>query len=368
MDASVEFESAMAGVAKTTDLSKAELAQMGQQIKELSTEIPITTTEFAGIVEIAGQLGIAKENLVEFATVMANLGVATNLTSEEAATMLAQFANITQMDTTAYSNLGSAVVALGNNFATNERVIVEMTQRIASAGEIAGMTEADMLGLSAAVTSMGIQAENGGTQMSKLISEIQKAVETGDKLDKFASIAGMSAGEFASAWGVDATEALIKFISGLNDVERNGKSAIVLLKELKLNETRLQTMMLSLAGAGTLLGDAVSKSNDAWAENTALTNEAATRYATTESKVTMMRNAYNNLSIAIGDKLGPVIREGTDLLTKFAEHMQKGIEEGELMVPVMVGAATAVGVLVAAFAAFTIVDKMRKVLKNSWQS
>ena len=95
VDASVSFESAMAGVAKTTDLSDTELAQMGQSIKDLTTQIPITATEFAGIVEIAGQLGIQKDKLLEFSTVMANLGVATNLTSEQAATMLAQFANIT---------------------------------------------------------------------------------------------------------------------------------------------------------------------------------------------------------------------------------------------------------------------------------
>ena len=359
VDASIEFESAMAGVAKTTDLSQGELSQMGKQIRELSTEIPITTTEFSGIVEIAGQLGIAKESLLDFSKVMANLGVATNLTSEEAATMLAQFANITQMDPSAYSNLGSAVVALGNSFATNERSIVEMTQRIAAAGTIAGMSEADMLGLSAAVTSMGISADNGGTQMGKLTSMIQRAVETGDKLDQFASIAGMSAEDFATAWGNDATSALIKFITGLNDVERNGKSAIVLLGELKINEARMQTMMLSLAGAGTLLSDAVNVSNEAWAENTALTKEAATRYATTESKLAMMRNAYNNLSIAIGDKLSPIIRAGADTLTSFAEKLEEMVESSDLLVPALVGAATAVGVLVAAFAAYTIIDKVR---------
>lgn len=113
VEASIQFESAMAGVKKTTDLSEEELSAMGNTFQKLSLEIPITANELAGIAESAGQLGIQKESITGFTQTMANLGVATNLTSEEAATLLARFANVTGMEPDKYENLGSTVVALG---------------------------------------------------------------------------------------------------------------------------------------------------------------------------------------------------------------------------------------------------------------
>lgn len=364
VEAAIEFESAMAGVAKTTDLTDAELSDMGAQIKEISTRIPIATGEFAGLVEVAGQLGIQKESLVDFAEVMANLGVATNMTGEEAAQMLAQFANITKMDAGDYSRLGSSIVALGNNTATTESKITEMAQRIAAAGSIAGMSEADMLGLSAAVTSLGIEAATGGTNMGKLISMIHAAVENGgDKLETFASVAGMSAAQFAEAWRDDAAGALNAFIVGLNDTERNGKSAISILTGLKINQAQLQTMTLSLAGSGNLLSNSLAISNKAWKENSALTKEAETRYETTESQIEMMKNSFHNLSITIGSKFTPVVREGAGFLTNLANKLNDACEQSDLLVPILTTLTAAVAAFTAAMALYVLITRFSSQLQ-----
>ena len=57
--------------------------------------------------------------------------------------------------------------------------------------------------------------------MSTLINTLYKATETGDKLEDFAAVAGMTADEFKQAWGEDAAGAMTAFITGLNDTERN---------------------------------------------------------------------------------------------------------------------------------------------------
>ena len=130
--ASMDFESAITGVAKTTDLTDEELAAMSDSIKALSTEIPATTEEIAAVAEAAGQLGIQKDALLDFTEIMTMLGTATNMTADEAATALARFANITGMATDNYGRLGSVIVDLGNNFATTESEIVAMGTRLAS--------------------------------------------------------------------------------------------------------------------------------------------------------------------------------------------------------------------------------------------
>lgn len=354
--AAIEFESAVTGVYKTVDGTEEQLAEISGDIKEMSLVIPSSTTEIAGVAESAGQLGIATENITDFTEVMINLGESTNLSSEQAASSLAKFSNITNMSADNYENLGSAIVALGNNFATTEADIVEMSTRMASAGTLAGMSESDILGLSAAMSSVGIEAEAGGSAMSKLMTDIQVAVETGNSsLEDFASVAGVSCEQFADMFEHRAVDALYSFIDGLNDVERNGETATVILENMGISEVRLSNAVKSLANNSSGLAAAVSLAGEAWEENTALANEANTRYGTLESRLTMTQNAANNLKIAIGDTLTPTIGAfadmGTSALTWMTDFAEKHPVVVEGITGITVAGAGFIGTVTVAAAA-----------------
>lgn len=354
-EAAIEFESAMAGVSKTSDMSNEELAAMADEFQRMSTNIPVSANELASIAETAGQLGVAKDDLASFTEVMAKLSTATTMSAEEGATMLAQLANITQMDPKDYERLASTVVDLGNNFATTEQKILDMSQGMAAAANLAGMSEADITGLSAAISSLGIESQAGATSASKLITELDKAVQTGDNLSEFARVAGMTGADFAKAWGEDAAGALALFITGLNDTERNGKSATLILEELGITEVRMQRMMLSLAGSGDLLNRALETSNQAWRDNTALQVEADKRYQTTESKIKMARNAFENLKVTIGEQLTPVIGQLADafnrIISGITEWMEKNPELTQAIltgIGIFAAGAAGIGVYTAA--------------------
>ena len=278
---------------------------------------------------------------------MAQLGVTTNLSANEAATALAKFANITKMSESEYSNLGSSIVALGNNFATTEADIVAMATRLASTGEVVGLTEPQILAVATALSSVGIEAEAGGSAFSKLLKTIQTEVETGSKkVDSFAKIAGMSAKEFASAWRKDAVGAVAEFINGLGKLEGSGISAVSVLDALGLTEVRLSNAVLALASSEGILTDALDLSNSAWAENTALAEEAAVRFETTESKLQLLSNAFENLKITVGDELvgqfGGAIDGLTDLTQAADEYVKKN--------PEIVTALTALSAGIGSFA------------------
>ncbi len=328
--AAITFESAMAGVDKTSDLTRSELQAMADEFQRMSTVIPVSANELAEIAEAAGQLGVAKENIASFTEVMAKLSTATTMTAEEGAMLLAQFANITQMDPSNYERLASATVDLGNNFATTEQKIIDMAQGMAASASLAGMSEADILGLSAAISSLGIEAQAGSSSASKLITELDKAVKTGNGIQEFGRIAGMAGSDFAKAWGEDAANALARFITGLNDIERHGKSATVILEEMGISEVRLQRMLLSLANSGDLMNRAIETSNQAWRDNTALQDEANKRYGTTESKVELAKNAFENLKVTLGEHLTPVIgdvaQKITDVVTGITNWMEANPE------------------------------------------
>ena len=357
-EASMEFESALTGVDKTTNLTASELAEMSASVKDLALDIPVTTDEMLAIGEVAGQLGIAKGNILDFATTMSMLSTATTMAADEGATMLAQFANITQMDQTQYDELASAIVALGNSYATTEQKITEMSQGIAASASLAGMSEADMLGLSAAVSSLGIETQMGSTAVSKLISMLMTAVETGDGLEDLAYVAGMSADQFAEAWGNNAVGALESFVVGLSDTERLGQSAIVTLTDLGVTETRMQRTILSLSNSGDLLTRTIATANQAWDENIALSEEAAKRYATTASQQVMMQNSFNNLRIAIGDNYTPALKELYGVTNDVLAGVTDFVEANPGLVKAVTATVGVIGLVTAALAAYTVAAKV----------
>lgn len=357
--ASMDFESAMTGVAKTTDLTDDELSTMSDAIKEMSTEIPATTEELAAIAESAGQLGIHKESLLDFTEIMAMLGTSTNMTADEAATSLSRLANITGMSQEDFDRLGATIVDLGNNLATTEKEIVDMSMRIAGAGAQVGMTEAEIMSFSGALSSVGIEAEAGGSAFSTLISNMSLAVQQGgDGLEQFADVAGMSAAEFAAAFEEDAAGAIIQFIQGLGNMESEGRSAIAVLDDMGLSDIRMRDALLRAAGASDVFTNALQIGSNAWDENTALVNEASKRYATTQSQLTMMQNAYKNLKVAIGDAYTPALQKAYSVGTQVLNAVSQFIKQNPALVNAITAFVGVLGLVVAALAAYTVGAKV----------
>lgn len=313
--AAIDFESAFAGVRKTVDASEADLGRLSAGIRQMALEIPASAEEIAAVAEAAGQLGIKTENILGFTRTMIDLGEATNLTADQAATLLARFANVTGLPQEEFDRLGSTIVSLGNNFATTEAEIVEMGQRLAAAGSIAGLSAPEIMGFAAALTSVGVNAEAGGTAFSKLFAQINSSVMMGgSQLEKFAEVAGMSAQQFATAYRDDAAGAITTFIEGLKGIMDSGGNVYATLSDLEVQEIRMLNAMLSAAGAGDLLSGAIDNANRSFEENTALTREAEQRYATTASQLKMLWNSVKELGYQFGELMLPALRSVVDSL------------------------------------------------------
>lgn len=358
--AASDFDSAFTGVKKTVDevvdangnviLSYDELAK---GIRNMAKEIPASTTEISAVAEAAGQLGIKSENVLEFTRTMIDMGQATNLSSEEAASSLAQLANITQMPQDKFDELGSSVVALGNNLATTEADIVAMSLRLAGSAKQAGLSEDQILALAAAMSSVGINAEAGGGSMSRVMQKINSDVLSGaGNLEKFASISGMSSSEFQTAWKDDAASAITEFVKGLGRVKESGGDVSGALKDMGINSTQEIDTLLRLSGAGETLADALDLSATAWEENTALTEEAEKRYETFQSKLVIVKNKLADIGIELGgplmdalagvlDTLQPVI----DTVAKLAKAFADASPAVQQIIIILAAVAAALGPL-----------------------
>ena len=324
----MDFESAFAGVRKTVDATEEEYSEFREGILEMSKVLPASAEEIAAVAEAAGQLGIQKSSILSFTRTMIDLGEASNMTSDEAATALARFANITQMDQSQFSNLGAVVTDLGNKLASTESEIVEMGLRLAGAGAQVGMTEDQILSFAGALSSVGIEAEAGGSAFSRVMVQMQLAVEKGnDQLEQFAQVSGMSAEQFKTAFKEDAAGAIIAFINGLSNLDGTGKSAIGVLDEMGLSEIRVRDTLLRASGAANLFNESLEIGAKAWQENTALTKEANERYKTSESQLNMAQNKAKALAITMGDELLPHINDLLEFLGDLAENFANMTDE-----------------------------------------
>lgn len=338
--AAIDYESAFAGVKKTVDeTATVSYQKLSDGIRQMAKELPASAVEIANVAEVAGQLGIKTEDILSFSRTMIDMGESTNLSAEEAATAIAKIANIMGLTSDEYSRFGAAVVDLGNNFATTEKDIVEMTNRLAAGGKLAGLSTADILGLATAMSSVGIEAEAGGTAMTQTLTAIGNAVSlTGkgaaDDLNLIAKTAGMTSEEFQQAWKEKPVVALQSFIKGLQEAQDKGVNMNAILMQLGMTGIRQSNMLKSLALASDKMGQAVDRSNKAWKENTALTNEANKRYETTESQLKMFKNQVTDLAIEFGGPLLKALREGLkagkpwiETLAKMAKQFSSMSEE-----------------------------------------
>ena len=338
--AASDYESAFAGVKKTVDeTATVSYKNLSDGIRQMAKELPASAVEIANVAEVAGQLGIKAEDILTFSRTMIDMGESTNLSAEDAASSIAKIANILGLTSDEYKRFGSSVVDLGNNFATTERDIVEMTNRLAAGGRLAGLTAPDILGLATAMSSVGIEAEAGGTAMTQTLTAIGNAVSlTGkgaaDDLNLIAKTAGMTSEEFQQAWKEKPVVALQSFIKGLKNAQEKGVNMNAILAQLGMTGIRQSNMLKSLALASDKMGDAVDRSNKAWKENTALTNEANKRYETTESQLKMFKNQVTDLAIEFGGPLLKALRDGLkagkpwiDMLAEMAKHFSSMSEE-----------------------------------------
>lgn len=346
----MDFESAFAGVAKTVDATDAEMAQLEAGITAMSKSVPASVEEIAKVAEAAGQLGVAKENILAFSRTMIDLGETTNLTADDAATAMARIANITQMPQDQFDELASTLVALGNAGASTEADIVQMALRIAGAGSQVGLSQAQIMSFAAALSDVGVEAEAGGTAISTGFIKISQAVaEGGDALAGFADVAGMTVDQFSDKFKNDAAGAMTAFVEGLGRVKGEGGNVFQVMDDLGMSEIRLRDAFLRLAGAGDGLRTSLSTGAEAWVKNSAATDEAGKRYATTQSQLEMFGNKAKAAGATIGEQLVPVLIKVVEAAEPLGRFLMNAINWfGNLPAPVQTFMLALAGILAVA--------------------
>lgn len=358
------FDTAIANLRKTSDLTEDQLKALGDAALDASTKQPVDAATIVNIEAMGAQLGIADDNLQSFAKTVSGLDIATNMDADTAATEMARFANITGMSESQFENYGSTIVAIGNNMATTESEVSSLAQRFASSGTAAGMSQADILGLSGALSSLGVKAEMGGSALSQTINAIGVAVSNGgDDLQAFADAAGMTADEFAQAWGDDAAGTFNTLVEEMGKSVAAGGDVNVMLSDLGITGIRQSDVMRRLVdsteavtGKQSVLAGALDLSRNAWEENTALQNEVDQRNESMQSRLDVLKNKVNEVAITVGTPLTEALIDALDALQPLFEGVADAAqafadmdEQDQRAILSMAGIAAAAGPVLSTF-------------------
>lgn len=344
--AAIDFESAMADVRKVVDFdSPQQFKDMQQDILKLTRILPMTAEDIAKIVASGGQAGIAKEDLLGFAESAAKMGVAFDITADQAGDMMAKWRTAFKMSQDEVVTLADKVNYLGNTTAASAPLISEVITRIGPLGEVGGVASGEIAALGASIVGSGVSSEIAATGIKNLVLGLtagESATKT--QADAFAAL-GMNAADMAKRMQVDAKGAILDVMRALRELDKDKQTAV--LKDLFGKESigAIAPLLSNLEG----LEDNFNKVADAAQYGGSMNAEFQARCETTENSLQLMKNAASELAINLGSVLLPYIKDGTEAVSKLVHGLIAWGQENPGLVSGMAEMATILAALLIAY-------------------
>lgn len=303
-DAAVKFESSMADVRKVVDFDSPEqFKQMGKDILDLSTRIPMAAEGLAQIVAAGGQSGIARDELLGFAESAAKMGVAFDITAEQAGDMMAKWRTAFKMGQSDVVKLADKINFLGNTTAASAPLISDVVTRIGPLGSVGGVASGEIAALGASLVGSGVTSEIAATGIKNLILALVSGESaTKSQNEAFAAL-GLNAIDMAKYMQKDARGAILSVLEAVQRLDKEqqasvmaelfGKESISAIAPLLSNLDALKTNFDAVSNASKYAGS--------------MEKEFQTRAETTANAMELMNNSIYRTKVAIGQGLLPAI-------------------------------------------------------------
>lgn len=316
------WELALVGISKTTELTSSELHHMGEEILHISRHVPIAANDLAAIAQAAGQVGVSKANLIDFAKTVADLGVATNLHGEDAVISLSKILTLTKEAETQARTLGSVMVELGNNFAAFENEIAFTSLQIAKVISRYGVSSTDLAAISTALIQSGQQPELSRSGMQRFFAQMAEGVN-GDRgiMKEMIRLTGETGDALKGLWATDPVELMIKVMEGLNAEGANVKKT---LERMGLAGLRVDAVLAALAGNVDVLRRSVRMAREEAARPDALDSEIEKFYAAFANQMKLVKAHVGEAKDLFGEKLAPAVLKAANAYKEYVAGLIDG--------------------------------------------
>lgn len=346
----INFERDFANVERTSGAVGAQLATLRSDLIAISTTKPIDFGQITEVGTLAGQLGVDAEAIAGFTEVVAEFSATTDTSLQGATLDLGRLAQLTGTASTEYRNLASAIYETGINSIATEGQILKTASQIATAGDLAGFANHEIIALASAFASLNVAPERARGSVQRIFGEITESVSTGgDQLQKFADVANLTVEQFTDAWQNDPQKAFTAFIEGMHDIQEANGDTNALLKELGISAVRDIQALQALANNTDVYADALRDSSSAYAEGTALGEGYAIIAETVSAKLQILKQTIQAIIAGLGSGgLGP-LEFFVDLLQTVSQALLSlsSTGGGKVIGAVVLGIAALIGVMAA---------------------
>ncbi|WP_181562947.1 phage tail tape measure protein [Campylobacter hyointestinalis] len=303
----IDFEESMADVRKVVDFeTKDELKKFGGEILALTKEIPLSASELATITASGGQLGIAKENLLEFTTIAAKMGVAFDMGADEAGDSMGKMMNIFGMDIKAVSLLGDAINHLSDNSASKAKEIVEVLKRIGGTAKTIGMTASEASSLASAFISLGKTPELAATSADTLMKKLGN-LKIDDKTKETFSSLGLDPEFIAANMAKAPEQTIMLFLEKAKELK--GSEQLKVLTDI-FGDGFAGDIALLVNGLDTYK-KAIKDVANSEAYVGSMDKEFKNKSDTTANALQILKNSVSEIAINFGSVFLPAIANGS---------------------------------------------------------
>jgi TP901 family phage tail tape measure protein len=313
----MQIKTAMADVAKALDMDTSGIKELSDGVLELSTNSPMAAEEIAALVTAAAEAKLVdsalpddeeRQALLEFAEAAAQIGVAFDLTANQAAAF--QEAAITRMGLSRDEalDLADAVNQVSKNAGAKAREIADVIGRFGSVAGQAGLAAEEIAALSGAFVQAASSPETAATAMNNFFKPLTK----GEAATKSEAAAlrelGFEATELAERMQVDAKGAIEDVLRAIDRLEDSKRLST-------LNQLFDGESVGVIAGLVTNIEE-VPRLFDVVAERGQYAGSALEEYAIkSETTAANLRRTMNNISALmakLGEELLPAVNAGLD--------------------------------------------------------
>lgn len=317
------FESAMADVAKVVNFeTQSEFQAMNKTVMDMAGRIPMAADGIAAIIAAAGQSGVAKQDLAEFAEQAAKMGVAFDLTGDQAGKMMSDWRAGMNLTLPQVYSLADAVNHLSNNMNATAPALGEVIQRVGAVAMVCGLSETKVAALGAAFLSAGASPEVAATALKSFTTTLVKGTAMSkDQAAAFASI-GLSATQLAKDMQTDAQGTIFKVLEAIAAKPKELQMSLLTTmfgQEALGSIAPLLQNMGNLSQAFELVGDKANYAGSMQAE-------FDTRSKTVANTLQLLSNKLTNLAISVGNAFLPSIGWAAEKLGVFVDMLRAAAE------------------------------------------
>lgn len=350
INSAIGFESKMADIRKVVDGldDKKAFAQMSDDILTLSTQLPMAAEGIAEIVAAGGQSGIARSDLMQFASDAVKMGVAFDTTAEESGQMMAQWRTAFKLTQDNVVVLADKINYLGNTGPANAGKISEIVTRIGPLGEIAGVASGEIAALGATIAGMGVEPEVAATGIKNFMKALTSGAAATKSQKQVLAALRINPKKLAADMQKDSKGAMLKVLEGISKIPKASQSAVM----NKLFGSESAGAIAPLLTNIDLLRTNFERVADAQQYSGSMQKEYASRAATTENQLVLLKNSVNAISVTLGDTFLPAINEAAEAVMPYLEQLRTFVRANPELVQsaakfgaALLGVGVSIGVL-----------------------